>query len=253
MTGHRPDQPGTQDPSDSESQNAGADVSADEFAAALKLIVKRLEGQDDGAETPPLGSDSEGVSAAVPTTAALDSAPEPAAKDPLWTGLSDSPGAGACAVTVRFTFAIGGRIRCRLALGRHSPIRPKAGPAAAQPRQQIYGRRHRQNPKTRHLRPNPQRSPMTRCSPRQPVPAKIPCSPNHRRAPLRNRKIRCSPRRPVPAKSPCSQNRRPSPPRNRKIRCSPTRPDQARNHCSRNRHLSPSQKPIRCSAIRPMG
>ncbi len=91
MTGHRPDQPGTQDPSDSESQNAGADVSADEFAAALKLIVKRLEGQDDGAETPPLGSDSEGVSAAVPTTAALDSAPEPAAKDPLWTGLSDSP------------------------------------------------------------------------------------------------------------------------------------------------------------------
>ena len=90
MTGHRPDQPGSQDPSDSASPSAGADVSADEFAAALKLIVKRLEGQDDDAETPPPGRDSDDIATATPTSAALNSASQPAAKDPLWTGLSDS-------------------------------------------------------------------------------------------------------------------------------------------------------------------
>ncbi len=90
MTGHRPDQPGNQNPSDSASQDAGADVSADEFAAALKVIVKRLDGQDDEAETPPAGRDSDSDSAAVPPTAVLNSASQPALNEPLWTGLSDS-------------------------------------------------------------------------------------------------------------------------------------------------------------------
>ena len=90
MTGHRPDQPGMQNPSDSASQNAGADVSADEFAAALKLIVTRLEGQEDSAESPPQGRDVEDAPTAVPPTGVLNSAPDAQREDALWTGLADS-------------------------------------------------------------------------------------------------------------------------------------------------------------------
>ena len=90
MTGHRPDQPGTQDPSDSASQNAGADVSADEFAAALKLIVTRLEGQDDGAESSPAGSDVEPGPAAVPPSGVLNAPSEAPREDTPWTGLLDT-------------------------------------------------------------------------------------------------------------------------------------------------------------------
>ena len=95
MTGHRPDQPGTQAPGDSASQNAGADVSADEFAAALKLIVNRLEGQEDGADSPPVGSDMDETPTAVPPTGVLETASpvtpdEVAPADSPWTGLADS-------------------------------------------------------------------------------------------------------------------------------------------------------------------
>ena len=90
MTGHRPDQPGTQDPGDSASQNAGADVSADEFAAALKLIVTRLEGQEDSADSPPVGSDMDETPTAVPPTGVLGSASQPSQDDSPWTGLADS-------------------------------------------------------------------------------------------------------------------------------------------------------------------
>ncbi|NNG04971.1 MAG: hypothetical protein HKM95_12840, partial [Inquilinus sp.] len=88
MIGTPPERPEQGNRTDADSADAEADVSADDFAAALKLIVTRLEDQDgDGDKSGERAPTTEQDAPPIPPRGTVNHAPRPKPEDSLW----DSP------------------------------------------------------------------------------------------------------------------------------------------------------------------